>query len=177
MSNIESIVFHGIAGAFAATPHSRKMAGLIIACLPRIVGAEIVARHCASPEFASATLDAKNPKVDFVLLNKGLLHASRVIEYAESALVADYESNKDSEAYHTGLAALGSPLIASHLKSILDRAPKWPSTRAWRWFSRLIPAGGNWKGLQRFVQKELLWPLAIPMARIFRFLRFHPSIG
>ena len=121
--NPATISFFEIADAMAATPHARKMAGLFIAFFPEIGKPGIISKTCASPEFAEAVADTWDVDIDYPLLQQGLLSPERVRMIADMALTTDYQPYQENHGYDAALIALGSPLLGSHLDTILSRIP------------------------------------------------------
>ena len=108
--------FGEIAMALAATPHSRRMMGLILACHPNIKDGKAVAEACWSPEFVEAALDTQNEDAVFVLLARNELPPERVLAYAQETV-----SGKGwLLPFTVGEFALGSPLLGDNLNGLLE---------------------------------------------------------
>ena len=121
--------FHEIVRALAATPHSRRMAGGLLAMFPGIEDGGIIARECASPEFAelfqipeAAFTPTNFASKEFVtihfiaaaLMRRGLLPKKTVCRYADmvNGLVLSAEMNDTGRPhFQAAMLALGSPLF------------------------------------------------------------------
>ena len=114
--DIESIPFHAIATALSATPHSRRMAGVLLAT--KMTSRYRVSHECMSPEFAEVVVDFKDEDTDFRLLAAGLLPRTRIVEYAEKAMAFDGTTVGTGDLFKNVLFSLGSPLIGGMAKDL-----------------------------------------------------------
>lgn len=121
-TTLSQIPFGEIAGALAATPHSRRMAGLIVSLCPDVGGGTAIADACLSHEFAIAAASTTNQEIVLNLLASGLLPAEKVREHAEWVTRTD-AANKDVWLGESVLMALGSPLLGERAKEILNQFP------------------------------------------------------
>lgn len=120
ISDVGALPLSDIREALAATPHSRRMAGLLVSLCPKIRGGKELAQACMSPEFASAAASTDNTEIVFEILAKKLLPDKKVVEWAGKA----FELMPGMDAFRVTLLALGSPLLGDGIHEILDKCKR-----------------------------------------------------
>jgi len=114
--DVNTHYFHLISDGLAATPHARRMAGVLLSLFPATEKPEKIACACASQEFAEALL-WPGDNILCELLRRNHLPASDVQAMAKRVLKT--QDTRDLP----GLMALGSPLagdLTSQLPFPLD---------------------------------------------------------
>lgn len=128
LEDLGHVPFREIRDALKATPHSRRMAGLLVALCPDVMGGAELADSCLSPEFADAAESTTNQEVVLALILAGRFPAHKVRALAEVVILSDAK-NKYVDLPETVLAALGSPLLGKRAKELLKEFPssRYPS--------------------------------------------------
>lgn len=115
---LNEIDFVNIASAVGSNPHSRRMAGAMIALQPDFPGCGVLADKCWSKEFKSAVGRPRDQAVVAVFLERGALPARRVCDIASLAGTYNEEKHRNDTLYDNVLLALGSPLIGNDAKTL-----------------------------------------------------------
>jgi len=116
--DISQFPFGVIPEVFCGTRHTRRMAGILLACFPEITLEPGRESYCMSAEFATPLANTKTPVLIGRLLDAGFLLPGRVREIANISSHGTLVPG--DEQFDNVVRALGSPLLGETAKEIWD---------------------------------------------------------